>query len=395
MKAPPNNNRYFSLMRHLKRFSLWFFGIVLVLIMFLYITDYGYILKGVRVVYLTGHITAYIDDHPYFENVEIEASDTPQPWPKHEAYNSVPPTQYLSETNTQLGTVAFLIIKNDSLWFEEYFEDFDRDSQTNSFSMAKSITSALLGKAIKDGFIKSLDQPISDFYTQYKDSKTTVGDLSSMASGLDWDESYTSPFSVTARAYYDDDLAETILSQKVTEAPGQSFKYLSGSTQLLGLLIEKATNKKLAEFLSESFWKPMGAEHTALWQVDDAENQVAKAYCCIASNARDFARFGKLYKDFGNWNGQQLIDSSFVATSIKPRFETSPEYGYGFWLSDHLDKELFVMRGILGQYVIVSPKDDVIIVRLGHQRGGNAGRPMSDDFYIYVEEAFAMLASED
>jgi len=382
-------------MKLLKKFIKWFFGIILILVALLYITDYGYILKGVRVVYLTGHVTAYIDDHPYFENVEIEASVSPQPWPTHAAYNKVPATQYLSETNERLGTVAFLIIKNDSLWFEQYSDGYNRESQTNSFSMAKSITSALLGKAIKNGYIKSLDQPIGDFYEQYKDSKTTVGDLSSMASGLDWDESYKSPFSVTARSYYDDDLGETILNQKVTEAPGESFKYLSGSTQLLGMLIEKATGKKLAGYLSESFWKPMGAEHPALWQVDDAENKVAKAYCCIASNARDFARFGKLYKDFGRWNGQQLIDSSFVATSIKPRFASSPEYGYGFWLSDHLDKELFVMRGILGQYVIVSPSDNVIIVRLGHQRGGNAGRPMSDDFYIYVEEAFAMLASEN
>jgi CubicO group peptidase (beta-lactamase class C family) len=378
-------------MKYLRRILKWFLGTVLLIVAALYLFDYDYIIKGVRVVYMTGHTTAYIDDHPHFDNMSIPPSSNPEAWPQHKNYNSGEATKNLSNTNSELGTVAFLIIKNDSIWYENYADGYGVDSQTNSFSMAKSITSALLGKAIKDGFIKSLDQPISEFFEQYEDSQTTVGDLSSMASGLDWDESYTSPFSVTARAYYDDNLAETILNQKVVETPGQAFKYLSGNTELLGMAIEKATGKKLANYLSDAFWQPMGAEQEALWQVDDTEHQLVKSYCCIASNARDFARFGKLYKDHGKWNGQQLIDSTFVAQSVSARFEDSPQYGYGFWLSNHLDKELFVMRGILGQYVIVSPEDDVIIVRLGHQRGGTTGTSFSSDFYTYVEEAFAML----
>ena len=383
-------------MRRLLKFTKRFFKglviIVLLLIGLLYITDYEYILKGVRVVYLKGHTTAYIDDYPHFENMTIDNGNSPQPWAFHKNYNTASTTARLSEINTRLGTVAFLVIKNDSIWYENYAEGYGTSSKTNSFSMAKSITSAMLGKAIKDGYIKSLDQPIGDFFPQYAKDKTTVGDLSSMASGLDWQESYVSPFSVTARSYYDDDLAETILKQKVTEEPGKVYKYLSGNSQLLGMIIEKASGKKLANYLSESLWQPMGAVHPGLWQVDDADHQLAKTFCCIASNARDFARFGKLYKDYGKWNGQQLLDSTFVATSIVPRFKDSPEYGYGFWLSDHLDKQMFVMRGILGQYVITIPEDNLIIVRLGHQRGGFIDQPFTDDFYVYVEEAYAMLA---
>ncbi len=378
-------------MKYVKRFFKWLVIILIACVALLYITDYDYILKGVRVVYLKGHTTAYIDDHPHFENLNIEVGDQPQPWPLHSDYNSVEATQALSEINEELGTVAFVIIKNDSIWYEKYAEGYGTESQTNSFSMAKSITSALLGKAIKDGHIESLDQPLGDFFEQYADQKTTVGDLSSMSSGLDWDESYTSPFSVTARSYYDDDLAETILEQKVVESPGKAFKYLSGNTQLLGMVIEKATGKKLPDYLEESYWKPLGFEQAALWQVDDEEHQLVKSFCCIASNARDFARFGKLYKDLGKWNGKQILDSSFVAKSIVPRFEESPEYGYGFWLSDHLDKHMFVMRGILGQYVISIPEDDVIIVRLGHKRGEKNGKPFSSDFYVFVEEAFEMM----
>lgn len=375
----------------MKRFFKWFIGLLALVVITLYITDYNYILKGIRVVYLTGHTTAFIDDHVYFDNVEIPASDHPQPWPLHKDFNTAQPTEKLSAQHKEMGTIAFLIIKNDSIWYEKYTDDYGLNSQTNSFSMAKSITSALLGKAIDDGYIKSLDQAVGDFYPKYAGTGMTVGDLSSMSSGLNWNESYISPFSITARSYYDDDLAETILGLKVTETPGESFKYLSGNTQLLGMVIEKATGKEIETYFSESFWSPLGTEKEALWQVDDAENSLPKTYCCIAGNARDFSRFGKLYKDHGVWNGKQLLDSTFIATSIQPRFAESLEYGYGFWLSDHLEKQIFVMRGILGQYVITIPEDNLIITRLGHQRGNRSDRPFSDDFYIYVEEAYKML----
>jgi len=89
----------------------------------------------------------------------------------------------------------------------------------------------------------------------------------------------------------------------------------------------------------------MGMQEDALWQLDDTDNRLAKTYCCISSNARDFARFGKLYKDGGLWNGQQLLPADFVAKSITPRFPQDSHYGYGFWLSNHRDKNIFVMRG--------------------------------------------------
>lgn len=378
-------------MKRIKKFFKWLAILIVVLIIGLYVSGNSYILKGIWVVYLHGHTTAYIDDFKYFETEKIPASKNPQPWKIHNKYNSVEATKELSEMNERLGTAAFLVIKNDSIWFEKYFDGFGKNSQTNSFSMAKSITSALLGKAIDDGYIKSLEQPVGDFFPQYEGKGLTVGDLSSMASGLDWDESYSNPFGMTARAYYDADLAEDILKLKVVDAPGQEFKYLSGNTQLLAMVIQKATKKQLADYLYESFWNPIGAVNPAIWQIDDKENELVKAYCCLGSNARDFARFGKLYKNFGKWNGKQILDSSFVAKSITPRFEESSEYGYGFWLSNFLGKKIFAMRGILGQYVIVIPEDDLIIVRLGHQRGNKTDLPFSSDFYVYVDEVYKML----
>ncbi|MAN59880.1 MAG: serine hydrolase [Flavobacteriaceae bacterium] len=381
----------------MKKIIGWFLGILLLGVAALYIFDYSYILKGIRVVYLTGHTTAFIDDFEYFETETIHASPQAQPWPQHRKYNTIAPTSTLDSLNKELGTIAFLLIKNDSIIYEKYAEGYGPDSETNSFSMAKSIVSAMLGKAIQEGYITGLDQPVADFYPQFQNTGLTVGDLSSMASGLNWDESYQNPFGMTARAYYDDNLAETILSLEIVGTPGKKFEYLSGNTQLLAMVIQKAiepSSMDLATYLSEKFWKPMGAHESALWQVDDPIHELVKAYCCIGSNARDFARFGKLYKNFGKWNGQQLLDSSFVAKSITPRFEESPEYGYGFWLSNYREKEIFVMRGILGQYVITIPEDDLIIVRLGHNRGKKGERPFTNDFYYYIDAAYQMLSQE-
>ncbi len=381
-------------MKILKKILIWFVAIFAVLIALLYLFKVDYLITAVRKIYFNGHVTAFLDDYKEFENRTIPKSHTPQPWPLSNGYNKVKPTETLEQWHKDLGTIAFLVVKNDSLWSESYYDGYDKDSKSNSFSMAKSVVSAALGKAISQGKIKSLDQLVSDFYPQFKQGKSatmTVGDLSSMASGLDWDESYYSPFSITTRAYFDEHLDAVILSQKGIEAPGKSYKYLSGNTQLLAMVIEKATGKSLADYVWENFWQPMGAENPALWQTD-RKGGVVKAYCCIASNARDFARFGKLYEHYGNWNGQQILDSAFVAKSIVPRFADSPQYGYGFWLSEYQGKKVFYMRGHLGQYVIVIPQDKLIIVRLGAMKS-RSGKPHSDDYYVWIDEAYKMLGT--
>ncbi|WP_066223161.1 serine hydrolase domain-containing protein [Formosa haliotis] len=364
------------------------------IILGLYISGYDYILKAAWITYGTGHKTAFLEDYKEFDNRTIENS-TPQPWPIHKDYNTAKPTDSLERMNVANGTIAYMIIKNDSIWYENYYDGFGETSKSNSFSMAKSIISAMLGKAIMEGKIKSLDQKVSDFYPEFKKGLSeglTVGDLSSMASGLDWDESYYSPFSVTTRAYFDENLAPVILNMKGIEAPGKSYKYLSGNTQLLGMVLTKATGQTMSGYLSEKFWKPMGCESDALWQLDSDAHGLEKAYCCIASNARDFARFGKLYKDYGKWNGQQLLDSAFVKKSITPRFDASPEYGYGWWLKTIDDKHFFMMRGHLGQYVIVEPEDNIIIVRLGHSKGPeDVVATFTKDIFAYIEEGYNML----
>ncbi len=383
-------------MKFLKRLLKWIVILFGLLIITLYIFDFDYLIKAVRTIYGKGYTTSYLSDYNVFDNRTI-TKGTAQPWSFHKDYNTVKETEILTHLNNDKGTVAYLIIKNDSIWFENYYDGYNKDSKSNSFSMAKSMISAMLGKAIMEGKIKSLDQPVGDFYPEFNTglaAKMTVGDLSSMASGLNWDENYYSAFSITTRAYFYDDLEKMMLKVKVIEEPGQSYKYLSGNTQLLGMVIEKATGVKLSDYLSDNFWRPLGTENEALWQLDSQEAGLEKAYCCIASNARDFARFGKLYKQYGKWNGKQLLDSAFVAKSITPRFAESPEYGYGWWLANHNDKEIFYMRGHLGQLVIVIPEDDLIIVRLGHSVKLPEDISIdahSPNFYTYIDEAYKMM----
>ncbi len=382
-------------MKFLKKLLLAILSIFAILIAVLYITDTDYLIKAVRTIYLKGHSTAYLEDYKHFDNA-IVGNGNSQPWPNHTDYNTVEETDALKDINESNGTVAYVIIKNDSIWFENYYDGFGENSKTNSFSIAKSYVSALLGKAIMDGYIKNLDQPVCDFIPEYCDGKAakmTVGDLSSMASGTNWDERYYSPLSITTRAYFDDDLTKVVTGLKVVKEPGTRYKYASGDTQMLAIVIERATGKKLYNYLEESFWKPLGSENETLWQVDSEGHDLVKAYCCIASNAKDFARFGKLYKDHGKWNGKQLLDSAFIAKSITPRFTESPEYGYGWWLKSAGDKNFFMMRGHLGQYVIVEPEDNVIIVRLGHSKGdGDAIATFTEDISTYIEEAYKMLS---
>lgn len=380
-------------MKVIRQVLKWIIGILLLAYILLYVFDATYILKGIRVVYFTGHKTAFIDDYPYFDNRSIE-NKTVQTWEEKES--NIKPTNRLQDTYDEYGTIAYLIIKNGKIVYEDYADDYSKDSKTNSFSMAKSITSVLLFKAIQDGFIKSIDQPITDFYPDFKGKfakEATVGDLASMASGLNWVEHYYSPFSMTAKAYYDDNISELIESLAIDEKPGQSFKYLSGNTQLLGMIITKAVGKSLSEYLSQSIWKPLGMRDTAYWQLDGIDNGMEKTYCCIASNARDFAKIGQLFLQNGQWNGEQIIKPEFVEKATTSRFEGSP-YGYGFWISDYKDKHIFSMRGILGQYVISIPEDDLVIVRLGHKRDEEKLDGFPKDFYIYIDEAYQMLKNQ-
>jgi CubicO group peptidase (beta-lactamase class C family) len=373
----------------------WFFIIITSLVLLLYAFNLEYLIKGVRTIYLTGNNTAFISDYEYFDNRDIKSLN-PQPWALHKKYNTVSESYALQNLNAGGKTKSFLVIKNDSILFEKYYDGYDQNSLSNSFSVAKSIVVSLMGKAIMEGKIKGLDQPVSDYFDEYKEglaSELTVGDLASMSSGMKWNEKYYSVINITSESYFTNDLRSVILRQKIIDKPGQSFRYSSGDTQLLAMVIEKATGTTLSDYLSEKFWKPMGAENNALWQLDSDNYGMEKAYCCIASTARDFARFGKLYINNGKWNDEVILDSSFVELSIQPSFKDSPYYGYGWWLYDYEGKKVFTMNGHRGQFVISFPEENIIIVRQGDFNEKGRVSYGTGDLYKYISEGYKLAKS--
>ena len=338
---------------------------------------------------------ASIDDYKFFDNVEIKRSDSLFEWPKHNLYNQIGSSKTLDSVHNKNETVAFLIIKNDSIIKEDYFLGYDENSMTNSFSMSKSIISFLFLKSVEQGTIPSLNSKLSDYFPEFNQSNggnVTLSDLSTMSSGLVWEENYKDLMGITAQAYVTKDLNKLMMGSKFSGMSGDKFKYLSGNTQLLAMAIEKANNSTIPELTYKWLWDPMGAKNDALWMIDSKEKNMTKAYCCLSSNAKDFAKVGLVYKNFGKINKQKIIDSSFVSMSIKPRFNSNPIYGYGLWVGKQNNIDFFSLRGHQGQYVIVIPKEDVIIVRLGKRksRGSDLNNHPSD-FNLYITESLNIL----
>jgi CubicO group peptidase (beta-lactamase class C family) len=383
------------------------FKVLLYTILFIFIFVNGvilcsgrwYLYKAIGTTYLQGKGGPSATEYEIFENRKVNATN-PKPWPLSNHYNSGQLSPFLDSVMKKVDATALVIIKNDTLIHEQYWDHFSDTSHTNSFSMAKSYTGALLGFAIQDGFIKSIYEPVSAYIPEFKNdwrAAVTIQHLVTMSSGIAFDESYANPFSYPAEGYYGTDLlkASTNYKEKASE-PGKTYKYLSGNTALLGYCISKATNKPLAAYLSEKLWGPLNCEQDAYWSLDKKDG-LEKGFCCINSNAKDFARMGKLFMNFGNWNGKQLLDSNFVKSSIMP-FNCQEEdckpnhtYGYAWWLTKYKEMEVFYMQGMLGQYVICVPEKRLVICRLARTRRANKGKKhYSVDVAYCIEAALTM-----
>jgi CubicO group peptidase (beta-lactamase class C family) len=239
--------------------------------------------------------------------------------------------------------------------------------------VAKSLLSILIGCAIDDGYIESVNQPVTDYVPELRANgfdKVTLRHLLQMTSGMDYEES-DSPFGLQARFYYGENLEEMLLDLKLRHSPGVYFDYKSGENQLLGLILSRALpSMTITEYTQARIWEPLGMEYDGLWSVDHEPGGLEKTFCCLAARSRDYAKIGRLYLNGGNWNGQQIVSSAWVRESTRLDISdgSSAEYQYQWWLPDAYGTD-FMAVGLLGQYVYVSPKHDVIIVRLGKSEG--------------------------
>lgn len=369
-------------------------AIILIFVGVLFLPVNSYLRKAI----VYGNVN--IDDYKIFENRIVEAA-TPQPWLLSKDYNKKEIPQEYKKIFQELNTVAFLVVKDTVIVHESYYLGYDSISQSNSFSVAKSLIGLLIGCALDDGSIKSLDQPVSDFFPEYNfepNNQLTIRHVLTMSSGLDWDERYSSAFSITTKAYYGENLRELIASRKMVTAPGKQFKYLSGNTQLLAFILEKATGRRVSEYASEKIWKPIGASQSALWSLD-TENGMEKAYCCLHTNARDFARLGQLVINKGKWNGQQLVSEKYIDELSSPVVNLIDEwgkdplkyYGYHWWITSFRNQKVVYARGILGQYILVIPDQKMVIVRLGEKRASVRTGNLPSDLFVYLNLGY-MLA---
>jgi len=381
----------------MKKVLKYILFIFVLLNLLLVISGKTWIYKAITITYLKGYTSSYIHDYIHFPANVVENGEH-QEWLISSKYNKEDLPEFIKVINDNLETTAFMVIQNDSIIFEEYWQDYSADSASNSFSMAKSYISTLVGIAIKEGKIESVDQKVCDFIPQFcgeKNNNITIKNLLTMSSGLDWNEDYHNPLGQTAEAYFGGDLRGLVVNLQSVETSGKVFKYHSSCTQLLAFIVESATGKTISEYISEKLWKPMGAKHPALWNTD-IEGGDEKAFCCLNSNARDFARIGKLYMNYGNWNGNQIVDTSYVkeATSIAVLLDTDGDknvnYGYQFWIANHKGLDIYYARGLWGQYVICIPEKDMIVVRLGRKYGNKLEDGHQEDFYQFIDAALEM-----
>jgi CubicO group peptidase (beta-lactamase class C family) len=384
------------------KFIKWFFIVVISLLVIgeaaILISGKTFLNRVFALTIFSGKLSPDIDELHLFPYREMAATK-PQPWAVSVNYNKTKIDASLMKKMESFKTTSFLVIKNDSIIYENYWEQYNDKSVTNSFSMAKSFTAALIGIAIKQGLIKSVDEPVGNYIDSYKEgnkAKITIKHLLTMSSGIDFDETYSSPWAWPSEAYYGIDVNALTLKAVVKETPGITWKYKGGDTQLLGIILKKVLGyKTVSQFAAENLWQKMGAEQPAFWSLDKA-NGMEKVSCCWYATARDFARYAKLYMNKGNWNGEQLLDSSYIQESIiladlkdidgKP----NDKYGYQWWIMKHKGQDIFYCRGIRGQYIFAVPDSNLIVVRTGHKRANKKGDELPDDIFVYLDIALAL-----
>ncbi len=340
----------------------------------------------------------------------LEASSTPHQFPDGDpvelpssfdfAGATVDTEQFLDVTDT----AALLVLRDGKVVHEQYRLTGGRDVQWISWSVAKSFVSALVGIAVQHGHIRSIDDPISDYIDADPGSAydgVRIKDVLQMSSGARWNEDYSDPDSDAARlgaAMAPGGSLDRFVASAAPESPaGTVCQYNSTDTQALGALLVRATGRSITDFMQEHLYEPLGMESDGYWLLDETGREMA--FGGVNLTARDFAKLGELYRRGGEWNGRQVLPADWVAASIVPDAphlewgrpviagEHLPDgYGYQWWLiPGGLDQ--YSAIGVYNQWVFVSPRHDVTIVKLSATRtfGTTMGEETS---YSETHEAF-------
>lgn len=316
-----------------------------------------------------------INDYRIFPFKEIKAPAEQHPFIRTEKgkfpskVNDQPLEKFLKKNNT----VAFLIIKNDTIQYEKYFYNYNPKSLVPSFSVAKSILSLLIGCAVDEGIISSVEEPVTAYIPELKKNNfdnVKIKHLLQMTSGIKFSEKYYTPFSDAARFYYGKNLRKKLLNMKLKNEPGKKFEYHSGNSQLLGLVLERALKgKSISQYLEEKIWKPLGMESDATWSLDWGKDPMEKTFCCLNATATDFAKIGRLFIQKGVYQDKKIVSEDWISRILNPEnSEGSASYYQFSWWLPQPGKDI-VADGHLGQYIYTYPNKKLIIVRLGKSSG--------------------------
>jgi CubicO group peptidase (beta-lactamase class C family) len=282
----------------------------------------------------------------------------------------------LQEVLEENKTRAFLVIRRDTIIYEQYFDGRNAGSYLTSFSMAKSILSSMVGLALEEGKISSLQDPVSRYLPELDSARfgrVTIEHLLQHTSGLQ--------YKGIGRVYYGKDVLKQSLPKGFRQEPGAGFRYENANSQLLGVVLERAYGKSIIQLWEERVWTKIGTEAPLQWAMDSRKNAQAKTFCCIDATARDFARLGRVWMADGKYQDKQIFPAFWMEAVRNAVAENGAaiNYKYQFWQAPKA-YNCFLAAGMYGQMVFMCPEDDLMIVRLGERTNVQ----MDDKFWIPI-----------
>ncbi len=277
--------------------------------------------------------------------------------------------QYMADQRT----AGIVILQDGKIRLEEYGMDFEKDDRWTSFSVAKSLVSTMVGAAIKDGAIKSIDDPLTDYIPELEGSGydgVTVQQLLTMTSGVQWNEDYADPksdvalFNSTKTVDGVDPIIVYMKTLKNEAEPGTRWQYNTGETNLIGVLVAKATGKTISEYLSEKVWAPYGMSQDGEWLLNEGGKEIGG--CCISATVRDYALFGQFAMNGGMIGGESIVPDGWFSKAGTKQADIGVlgrGYGYQWWT---FDDGSFAGQGIFGQGIFIDPARKLVIASNGN-----------------------------
>ena len=323
------------------------------------------------------------DDWKRFPNRTVYASDTPLHFNVEEndifddfAIDGRPLETFLEATNT----TAFIVLHDDALLYEGYFNGSNHDATQSSLSAAKSWASALVGIAIEEGFIESLDDPVTAYIPELLERDPRFGDITlrhliTMMSGLRFVRDPSDPFSDDFITSHSPDLREAALNTEIVEPPGQRFQYNDYNPLLLGMVLERATGMSVSEYLETRLWQPMGAEADGSWDLDSERSGFERMSVGLNGRAIDFAKLGWLFLHGGKAGDRQVVPQAWVeqVTDASDAIYTDRAdhayYYQNYWWLD-VENDAYYAEGNFCQFIYIYPSADLVLVRHGSDCGG-------------------------